>query len=173
MSDDTEIQEYFSLVGIVSEFDQRLITVKSWGVTLSLAGLGLGFEHRSYGMFLVAAISSLAFWILEGAIKRHQMCHYPRMRQIEINRHEQASNDKKKHSAPRMDWSWEKAAKGTLNAEAAIAERTKDQWYHSPWLLPHVALPHLVTFACGSALFCLGYSGCLKEFTFGAVKATG
>ena len=70
MTDDAELQEYFALVNVVSEFDQRVLTVKSWGVTLSLAALGLGFHYGSYGMFLVAAASSLAFWSLEGVMKR-------------------------------------------------------------------------------------------------------
>ena len=86
MNDEAELQEYFALVKSVSDFDQRLLTVKSWGVTLSLAALGFGFQYRSYGMFIVAAASSLAFWSLEGEMKRHQMRHYPRMREIEVNR---------------------------------------------------------------------------------------
>jgi hypothetical protein len=32
-----------SLTDIVKDFDQRLLTIKGWGVTLSLASLGLGF----------------------------------------------------------------------------------------------------------------------------------
>lgn len=87
MSDDFEQQEYFALVKVVSDFDQRLLTIKSWGVTLSLVALGLGFQYSAYGFFLVAAASSLAFWIIEGAVKRHQMRHDPRMREIEINRY--------------------------------------------------------------------------------------
>jgi len=32
----------------------------------------------------------VAFWSLEGTIKRHQMRYYPRMREIEVNRYIQA-----------------------------------------------------------------------------------
>ena len=46
MSTDPDLEEYFTLVKSVSEFDQRL-----------------------YGLFLVAAASSLAFWSLEGTMK--------------------------------------------------------------------------------------------------------
>jgi hypothetical protein len=45
MSTDPDLEEYFSLVKSVSDFDQRLLTVKSWGVTLSLAALGFGFQY--------------------------------------------------------------------------------------------------------------------------------
>lgn len=37
--------EYTKLLDIVNGFDQRLLTVKGWGVTLSLASLGLGFQQ--------------------------------------------------------------------------------------------------------------------------------
>ncbi len=57
----------------VADFDQRLLTVKGWGVTLSLPALGLGFRYRVYGFFLIAAAGSLAFWVIEHAAMRHQM----------------------------------------------------------------------------------------------------
>ena len=57
--------EYGKLVDIVTSYDQRLLTIKGWGVTLSLASLGLGFQQNHYGLFLVAAASGFAFWLLE------------------------------------------------------------------------------------------------------------
>jgi hypothetical protein len=41
--------EYFRIVDIVDKFDNRLLTIKGWGVTLSLAGIGFGFEKGHYG----------------------------------------------------------------------------------------------------------------------------
>jgi hypothetical protein len=64
--------EYGKLVDIVSAFDQRLLTIKGWGVTLSLASLGVGFQQNHYGPFLVAAASGLASWLLEATTKSHQ-----------------------------------------------------------------------------------------------------
>jgi hypothetical protein len=110
MDDDGELQEYFELTKIVADFDHRLLTIKGWGVTLSLVALGLGFQLSSYGMFLVAAISSVAFWILEATFKRHQMRYYPRMREIEVHRWERAPQWEKTYSAPRIDWAWSHAA---------------------------------------------------------------
>src|SRR5262249_32416425 len=166
--DDTELQEYFVLEKAISEFDQRLLTVKGWGVTLSLAGLGFGFQYRSYGLFLVAAASSVAFWTLEGTIKRHQMRHYFRMLQIEVNRHTHQL------SGPRIHWSWMQAGKyyrGDLAArdEHPVFRKAEHSGYRLVWLLPHVALPHVITFALGALLFALGYFGRLDGFTLGAV----
>lgn len=90
MSDSFEKDEYFALVKSVADFDQRLLTVKGWGVTLSLAALGLGFQYRAHGFFLIAAASSLAFWVIEHAGKRHQMRHYVRIREIEVNQYRRA-----------------------------------------------------------------------------------
>src|SRR6185503_10660426 len=44
--------EYAKLVDIVTTYDQRLLTIKGWGVTLSLASLGLGFQQNHYGLEL-------------------------------------------------------------------------------------------------------------------------
>lgn len=120
VADDFEEKEYFELVKAVNDNDQRLFTVKGWGVTLSLVALGLGFQYRAYGFFLIAAASSFAFWIIEGAVKRHQMRYYPRMREIEVNRY--VADGRSATSSPRMDFSWERAGdllrgKATPNAD--------------------------------------------------------
>jgi hypothetical protein len=146
MSDDFEQQEYFALVKAVDDFDQRLITIKSWGVTLSLAALGLGFQYSAYGFFLVAAASSLAFWLIEGAVKRHQMRHYPRIREIEVNRYVAEGESTRAISSPRIDWSWQRAAKilsgdVTARSSAAVSPRASTHAYGLSWILPHVALP--------------------------------
>jgi len=76
--------EYYKLVGIVSDFDKNLLTVKGWGVTLGLAALAWGFQNQHYGLFLIATIAGLAFWMIEAVMKRHQMRYYVRMREIEV-----------------------------------------------------------------------------------------
>lgn len=172
VSDDpAELQEYFALVTTVSEFDQRLLTVKSWGVTLSLVALGFGFQYRSYGMFLVAAASSLAFWTLEGVMKRHQMRYYPRMREIEVNRCTRASAEERRVSAPRIDWSWAQAKavfRGRLKQPSAPEFYPRTKSYPFAWLMPHVALPHVITLFIGVALFAMGLCGHLAGFSLGA-----
>ncbi|MCV2362692.1 hypothetical protein LNV23_04415 [Paucibacter sp. DJ1R-11] len=171
MSDSFEKDEYFALVKAVADFDQRLLTVKGWGVTLSLAALGLGFQYRAYGFFLIAAASSLAFWVIEHAGKRHQMRHYVRIREIEFNQYQRASAAEKAFSSPRTDWSWQTASE-TLAGEVGKAgspleQRGRNKWYGFAGLLPHVALPHAITLAIGLFFFCQGYQGSLPTFTLG------
>jgi hypothetical protein len=40
-------KEYYALVNLVSNYDGWLLIVKGWSVTLSLTGLGLGFQQRA------------------------------------------------------------------------------------------------------------------------------
>ena len=128
-------------------------------------------------MFLVAAASSLAFWSFEFEMKRHQMRYYPRMRQIEVNRYSRASHQEQHFSAPRIDWSWALASDlfaGKLKGpDPAPQPSGPNKWYGRAWLLPHVMLPHVITFLLGSLLFLLGYCGCLGDFGLGAVKGAG
>src|SRR5438128_3337315 len=104
--EDTLIKEYFTLQDIIKDFDQRLITVKGWGVTLSLVALGLGFQYSHYGLFLVAAISGFSFWALEGVIKRHQMQHYVRVREIEVLSYDLTFKDNIQIVKPQINCSW-------------------------------------------------------------------
>jgi len=87
------LREYYEILKIVGEFDGRLMTVKGWGVTLSLAALAWGFQYSHYGLFLVASLSGLGFWLIEGAMKRHQMRFYLRMREIEVLQYQQGTDE--------------------------------------------------------------------------------
>jgi hypothetical protein len=169
--DSFEQEEYFALLKAVAEFDQRLLTVKGWGVTLSLAALGFGFQYRAYGLFLVAAVSGVAFWIIEHAAKRHQMRHYVRMREIEAARYQRADPADKATSAPRIDWSWERARDvldgRAAEADRAVSPRGENPWHARAWWLPHVMLPHALTLAAGALLFALGVADLLPGFALG------
>jgi hypothetical protein len=37
--------EYYAILDVITGFDQRIMIVKGWSVTLSLAALGLGFQQ--------------------------------------------------------------------------------------------------------------------------------
>jgi hypothetical protein len=178
--------EYTKLVDIVSAFDQRLLTIKGWGVTLSLASVGLGFQQDHYGLFLVAAASGLAFWMLEATTKMHQMRYYPRMGDLEYFAYKLFSVpvESGPASSPLIDWAWwlgyervrpPKPERRKRDAEATpgtdMPEREKrvnEPWpwpYPAteratpPWRFPQVALPHAASFLLGMTLFVLGLAG--------------
>jgi hypothetical protein len=170
MDHDDELKEYFVLNEMVSEFDQRLLTVKGWGVTLSLVALGLGFQNSSFGMFLVSAVSSVAFWWLEAVMKKHQMRFYPRMREIEVNRFRRALDADKEYSAPRINWGWVRAKQvllGRVNTLGNPTLESKSKSFNKTGFLPHVMMPHGVTLLVGGALFFLCWWGAIPGFTWG------
>lgn len=167
--------EYFVIVDLVTSFDQRLLTIKGWGVTLSLASLGLGFQQDHYGLFLVAAVSGLAFWIVEGTTKFHQMRYYPRMGDIEAAMFDLYRVDTPAGpvASPLIDWSWytskPRVAGGASRGDPRIPVRRPvvraltrfDRVLHSPFFGPHVMFPHLVSIAVGGILFLIGLLGYL------------
>lgn len=156
--------EYWRLLAVVDGFDQRLVTVKSWGVTGSLASLGLGFQQRHYGLFLVAALSAAAFWLLEALTKGHQMRYYPRIREIEVAAFAlyRVSTADGEYWSPGIDSSWTEAFSEDASAGPMPRERAYtgagDAVRHI-LLKPHVALPHVFVAALGLCLFALGLAG--------------
>src|ERR1700753_3984702 len=105
-------KEYYALLDLVSKYDGWLLVVKGWSVTLSLAGLGLGFQQRHFALFALAAITGAAFWYMDGLMKGYQFRYYVRMREIEYAAY--LINSVRlggeyldmKISAPRIDMTW-------------------------------------------------------------------
>ena len=171
VNEEALLKEYYEILKLVGEFDGRLMTVKGWSVTLSLAALAWGFQYGHYGLFLVATLSGLGFWLIEGAMKRHQMRYYLRMREIEVLQYQRATDeDAKASSSPRIDSSW---------SYAAVVYNGKDQVEYQPSpvrgplrsyrlasFFPHVFLPHLVSVLAGLTLLLLGALGSLGKMTW-------
>lgn len=150
--------EYYNIMRVVDEFDGRLMTVKNWSVTLSLAGLGLGFQSGHYALFGLASLTALAFWFMEAGIKRHQIQYYARMRDIEVAAYH--LNHVRVHgqtvSAPKIDWYWGFTGKTEDHRSAEPTRRTPENvrrmLRRAPWMR-HVLLPHVVAVILGLALF--------------------
>jgi hypothetical protein len=160
--------EYFKLIDIVDSFDQRLLTIKGWGVTLSLASLGFGFQQDHYGLFLVAAASGLAFWIVEGTTKLQQRRYYPRMGDIEVAAYELFGRRTPTGpvSSPLIDWSWYTAWPRIRGGKSKGDPRVPHRWSdvnenpgRHPLTLAHVAFPHLIAVITGTTLFVVGLTG--------------
>ena len=153
------------------------MTIKGWGVTVSLASIGLAFQQQHYGLFLVAAITGLAFWGVEAVTKVHQMRFYPRMRAIEVicySRFSVSSNDGKV-SSPLIDWSWKLGPRdfdqqsgfdANKPEPQPVTDRGRSSSMHqlarAIWF-PHVALPHVISIVAGVILFGLGAASDLHQ----------
>lgn len=153
--------EYYALVAAVAGVDSRLMTVKGWSVTLSLAALGLGFQQGHYALFGLGAATAAAFWFLDGLMKGHQLRYYPRMRDIEVAACELNSVESdtlQLASAPRIDMMWSYEIKRDDKAwrnepperrEPAASRRLRRVRF---WL-PNVMFPHMLAVALGVLLF--------------------
>ena len=74
MSNREEIlREYYWMQQRVAHFDERQISIKSWGTTASGALIGFGFSESLPVLFLLAAISSIVFWYIDAQWKSFQI----------------------------------------------------------------------------------------------------
>ncbi len=152
--------EYYAILDVIAGFDQRIMIVKGWSVTLSLAALGLGFQQGHYALFALASATGLAFWFVDTLLKWHQMRYYSRMRDLEVTSFHlnHLTVGDIRVSSPRIDWYWGFSGRpGSEDWRAADPRRrTPDEIYRmlrrAPWM-PHVLLPHAVAVLIGLLLF--------------------
>ena len=147
--------EYFALIDIILKFDENLLLVKSWSVTFGLATLALGFKEKVRGLFLVAAISGVCFWIVEAEMKWHQTNYYYRMNQIE-SFCENNIDKEQRFNCPKIDWSWNEARQlSTPRVDWEGSEvKTRDiEIRFKKYLLPHVMIPNIVVIVFGMFFF--------------------
>jgi uncharacterized membrane protein len=129
-------EEYFHLQKAVESFDERVLLVKSWSVTASLATFGLALKEKQSGLFLVASCSALLFWIIEAVWKSFQQAYYPRIRAIEEY---MCSGESTELSSPSILRSW----------------ASNWRWHNFIRIMPwgHVCLPHAPIFIAGFILW--------------------
>jgi hypothetical protein len=83
--DDYLKEEYLFLQNLYESYDQRSLTIKSWVIGGSLAGLsiGAGIDKPRAAIWLVIATLSFFVWYLEGRWKMFQHALRDRIRVIE------------------------------------------------------------------------------------------
>ena len=76
-------EEYLHIQSTIEDFDGRMLTIKAWSVSFSLAALGGAFAAHASEIFLIAALSALMFWLIEGFWKTFQVAYYDRSGKLE------------------------------------------------------------------------------------------
>jgi hypothetical protein len=171
------LKEYYAILDVVTGFDGRIMTIKGWSVTLSLAGLGLGFQQGHYALFALAGITALGFWFIDATTKRHQLRYYPRMRDIEVAayglNHVELNDVDPRHTAfpvplgqvssPRIDMYWAYPRSDGVDWRTDPPWRRTPEEIHKmlrrPYWMPHVLLPHAVAVVLGLLLFVAAAAG--------------
>ncbi len=85
MSDayDLAVQEYFHLSSILESYDEKILTIKGWGVTVSLVLLGTAVLRKSRPTLLVSGLGAVAFWLLEAYYGIIARAHADRVVELE------------------------------------------------------------------------------------------
>jgi hypothetical protein len=76
-------EEYLQLQAQYEEFDNRALTIKSWGTALLAGGVAFGSKENSIVVLIVAITAALSLWALEVIWKSFQYCLSPRINEIE------------------------------------------------------------------------------------------
>ena len=133
-------EEYFYLQKQCDEYDNRALIIKSWSLTASLAGIVTGYTENAPSIFLISALCSILFWIIESLWKSFQSVIYKRLRKIEDYFYNKG--DLTSLRIPYVTGSWNyNYSKMTWNDRCKIAWR------------PNVFLPHLIIFIVGLLLY--------------------
>jgi hypothetical protein len=131
-------EEYFHLQKIVEDFDARVLTIKAWSVTFSMAGIAAAYYQSKPVVLLPASFSAFLFWVIEALWKTFQYANYQRLYEIE----QFLSGETTTIVAPRIAHSWSTSwhAGGTRRLLRIMT-----------W--PHVLLPHAVVYIGGIVLY--------------------
>ena len=153
------MDEYKALLDIVNVFDERLLVIKGWAVTFTLATLVVALQKKSNLIVWVVILSALCFWVLEAELKYHQTRYYSRMRAIEISQAELIPSGTERCfskqgggwiKGPLIDWSWEHPQEA-LTREICLRDKPGR---FATYIYPHVAIPHsFIIFFCAIWLF--------------------
>ncbi|WP_454112114.1 hypothetical protein [Microbacterium aurum] len=147
------MKEYYALQDQLVEHDGRMMAVKGWSVTLSLAALTLGFQTGHYALFALAALTAGGFWFLNGLLKGYQLRNYSRIREIEVVADAMFGVDVPgmgRVSSPQINWSWFRWGSG--RPERRTPEEEASAWRRR-FTYPNVMAPHVVAVLLGIVLF--------------------
>lgn len=76
-------EEYFKIHELMERFDEKVIVMKGWSITVSTAAVGAAFVEEKPALLLLAAAAAFFFWVIESFWKTFQEAHYLRLRAIE------------------------------------------------------------------------------------------
>ena len=130
-------QEYFHLQNTVESFDEKSLTIKTWSVTLSMAGIGAAFTAKVELLLLLSAGASLLFWLIDTSWKTFQQANYHRIRKIED--YMRGNIPDEKFNSPNITTAWSVGWRKT--------NFFKIMFWH------HVFLPHALVVIVGICLW--------------------
>jgi len=135
-------KEYVLLQNIIDGFDARMLTIKTWSVTTSLAGIGAAFSYHVTALLFISTASTILFWQLEARWKTFQLAHYARIMEIE----DYFAGRTSEIVSLQMSTSWGVSWKSNLSSTHSRSAQ-----------MIHVAAPHVFIGLVGVILILLHY----------------
>ena len=102
-------KEYFKVVDIISQYDDRLMIIKGWSITVGIALIGYAFTQKNKFLLVLCMIAVLCFAIVDAKFKEYQVCYYDRMAQIERCIERKEIDNKVRCISPAINGSWKEA----------------------------------------------------------------
>ena len=136
--------EYLHIQSVIEEFDGRMLTIKAWSVSFSLAAFGGAFAAHAAALLLIASLSAFMFWLIEGLWKTFQYAHYYRSIKIEEYFSKQVEDIDPMQIGSSWQVHWKRGGRKRL-------------FRIMTW--PHVYLPHGVIFVLGIVLYLAALAG--------------
>ncbi len=75
--------EYLKLIDVVAGYDNNLMVIKGWSITVGLALLGYAITAKRRSLLIACIIGLIAFAFVDAKYKEYQVTYYPRMAEIE------------------------------------------------------------------------------------------
>jgi hypothetical protein len=129
--------EYIELQSLINSFDNKVLTIKAWSVTISISGIGTAFVSHSPILLLFASLSAMVFWLLESYWKSFQHPFYDRVEMIEAY----FSGELSTITPLQISRSWEAKYDKKIIIKVMF------------W--SNVLIPHIIVFLTGIVLFIL------------------
>ena len=102
-------QEYFEIMKVISNYDNILMIIKGWSITIGIALIGYSLKYNKRSILLVCAFCALCFAFVDAKFKEYQTNYYGRMQTIENCIHDKQKIDDVNECKPLfVHQSWER-----------------------------------------------------------------
>ena len=122
--------EYFEIMKIISNYDNILMIIKGWSITVGIALIGYSLKYNKRSILFVCAFCALCFAFVDAKFKEYQTNYYDRMIIIEDCIRDKKDPDHDQECKPLyVHQSWVKA-----NKKSSILDQVN---------LSNIYMPHI------------------------------
>ena len=149
-------KEYYFLQSEIGRYDSLTHGIKNWSITVGFALIAAAFAQKISGLFLLASITSLLFWMTEARWKRYQRLHRKRIEVVESF----LNGSNATYDGPKINYNIangisEYGDNSLVRLKNIVSQELKIMRYSN------IRLPHNFVCLFSLILFALSYCGCI------------